>query len=427
MIPWTALVLLMPAVAPPPDFALRDGDTVVFLGDSITAAGTYGKFVEQYTLLRFPDRRVRFVNAGKGGDTAAGGLRRLQRDVFDRGATVVIVAFGFNDIGWGVWADAAHRRAYLDAVAGIVAACRRRNVRPVICSAAITGADPFRSETDFFQRMCDDGLAVARAGGAATIDVQRGMREVQKRVWRYNDQLGRDGKGKETLHAADGVHLNDLGQLAMAFAILRGLHAPRTVSTATLDARAPAVVDARGCTVTALERTADELRFTRTDRGLPFNHGIFFALHYRFVPVPDELNRYMLRVLHLPAGRYEVRADDRLVGAFTAAQLASGVNVASATGNAWEPGGPWNAQADVLRSLVEARHQLGLAEVQAHAYLPGRPVTGELDRGAEKVNADLETLQRTVARPRPYRFVVRRLTDRAKPAEAKRVREAETR
>ena len=28
------------------DFALRDGDTVVFLGDSLTAARTYGKFIE---------------------------------------------------------------------------------------------------------------------------------------------------------------------------------------------------------------------------------------------------------------------------------------------------------------------------------------------------------------------------------------------
>jgi hypothetical protein len=46
------------SAGPPPaaDFALRDGDTVVFLGDSITAARTYGKIIEDYTLRRFPDR-----------------------------------------------------------------------------------------------------------------------------------------------------------------------------------------------------------------------------------------------------------------------------------------------------------------------------------------------------------------------------------
>src|SRR5262245_17122232 len=31
------------------EFALRDGDTVVFLGDSITAARAYGKIIENYT------------------------------------------------------------------------------------------------------------------------------------------------------------------------------------------------------------------------------------------------------------------------------------------------------------------------------------------------------------------------------------------
>src|SRR3954463_11738348 len=92
------------------DFALRDRDTVVFLGDSITAARTYGKVVENYTLLRFPAREVRFVNSGRGGDTAAGGLKRLDRDVFSQGAAVLIVAYGINDIGWGTKADEGHKR-----------------------------------------------------------------------------------------------------------------------------------------------------------------------------------------------------------------------------------------------------------------------------------------------------------------------------
>src|SRR5512138_3115564 len=89
----TFLVILLSLFCTPltlgEDFALRDGDTVVFLGDSITAAQSYGKTIENYTLLRYPGRKVRFINAGQGGDTAAGGLARLDKDVFDRGATVL--------------------------------------------------------------------------------------------------------------------------------------------------------------------------------------------------------------------------------------------------------------------------------------------------------------------------------------------------
>src|SRR5215471_17031019 len=123
------LLLLAAARGAAPDFALRDGDTVVFLGDSITAARTYGKIIEDYTLLRFPDRKVRFVNAGRGGDTAAGGLSRLEADVFPHRPTVLIVAYGVNDIGWGLKADEGHRKKYLDAVRGIVEQCRKHKVR----------------------------------------------------------------------------------------------------------------------------------------------------------------------------------------------------------------------------------------------------------------------------------------------------------
>ena len=101
-------------------FALKDGDTLVFVGDSITAARGYTKIVELYTLMRYPERRVKFWNAGQGGDTAAGAVARLERDVFAHGATVVTVAFGVNDIGWGTKADQEHKQKYLDGIRTIV-------------------------------------------------------------------------------------------------------------------------------------------------------------------------------------------------------------------------------------------------------------------------------------------------------------------
>jgi len=139
-------------------FALRDGDTVVFLGDSITAARGYGKVIENYTLLRYPQRKVRFINAGWGGDTAEGGWKRLERDVFSRGATVLTVAYGINDIGWGMKADAEHQQRYLDGIRGIVEQCRRRGVRVFICSPAITAKDPNRAATARGpEHLLDDG------------------------------------------------------------------------------------------------------------------------------------------------------------------------------------------------------------------------------------------------------------------------------
>lgn len=389
------------------DFALRDGDTVVFLGDSLTAARTYGKFIENYTLLRFPNRKVRFVNAGFGGDTAEGGLKRLERDVFAHKATVLTVAYGTNDIGWGVYADDEHKQKYLDAVRGIVTACCERGVRVYLCSAAVTAADPAKSEESFLQRMCDEGMALSKSLGGGAIDVQRSMREAQKRVALWNQKVNtKEDAKKDSLHVADGVHLNDLGQLAMAFAILKGLGAPADVSSATIDFADSRLVAAEGCDVTKISREGERLEFTRRDEGLPFNHGIFFALHYRFVPVPSELNRYLLSVKNLPTGKYDVSADERAVGSFTAAQLSEGVNIASTTADAWQPGGPWNAQADALVYLTNARSELAVANLLGRLHLSNSPVVEELATASQPTNERLEELQRLIAKPRPYRFVV---------------------
>lgn len=401
------LLPILVSTAAAEDFAIRDGDTVVFLGDSITAARAYGKLIENYTLLRFPERKVRFINAGKGGDTAAGGLERLDRDVFDRGATLLTVAYGINDIGWGLHADQEHRQRYLDSTRQIVERCRRRGVRVYICSAAVTAQDPHKSEQSFLQQMCDDAMEIARRHGGHAIDVQRTMREVQKRVWQANERI-EDPSKRETLHAADGVHLNELGQVAMAFAILKGLGAPANVSSATIDARELELAASEGCTISEIEGSPERLKFTRLDEGLPLNGETFFGLHFRFVPIPNELNRYLLTIRSLPQGSYRVSADARLIGTYTAAQLERGINLSSATPDPWLPGGPWSAQANILHSLTESRDKLDISRMLAGAHLAGQALPEQFAPGVDSVNAEFEQMQRLVARPRPYHFVVER-------------------
>jgi len=387
------------------DFALHDGDTVVFLGDSITAAQTYGKIIENYTLLRFPDRKVRFLNAGRGGDTAAGGLARLDKDVFDRGATVLTVAYGVNDIGWGLKADAEHKQKYLDSIREIVRRCREKNVRVFICSAAITAADPDKAELDFLQAMCDEGLAAAKELDAGTIDVQRQMRAIQRRVIAAGEAIA-DKDKRPSLHVADGVHLSELGQLAMAFAILKGLGAPAGVSAAVIDVDGGAVTEHQGCWIDNVQADGGKLEFDRLDDGLPLNQGLFSALNYRFVPIHEELNRYLLSVKGLPPGKYDVLADERKLGTWSAAQLAGGINIASATADPWQPGGPWDVQATIIKSLTEARANLRTSQVEAAAYLTDAQLRGGMAEEAAEINQLLEEMQRKAARPRTYHFVV---------------------
>ncbi len=388
-------------------YALRDGDCVVFLGDSITAARGYTKIVEHYTIMRHPERKVRFVNAGQGGDTASGAVARLERDVFSMGATVVTVAFGVNDIGWGMKANAENKQRYLDGIGAIVERCQARKVRVFICSAAITAEAPDKAESGFLQKMTDEGMALAKSLGAEAIDLQRGMREVQRRIV--------EAKAKETdpkkltrLHVDDGVHLNDLGQLAMAYAMLKGLGAPAEVSSASIDAVTGSVLASDGCKISRVSRTSNSLNFVRLDQGLPLNLGILSGLQYRWVPIPEGINRYMMAVTNLAPGDYEIRAEGRFLGRASASKLARGLNISSMTADGWEPGGPWDAQSDVVKELVDARDKLWMGGVLRSRYNASHPQRAKLDRQIRDLDDRLVAQQRATAKPYPYRFEIRR-------------------
>lgn len=392
------------------EFAIRDGDTVVFLGDSITAARQYSKIIEQYTLLRFPDRKVRFVNAGKGGETMKLALDRLDEAVFGNGATIVTVAYGVNDIGWGAKADAEHRKQYLDATAELLDRCRARGVRVFLCSAAITSEDPDKAEQGFLQTMCDDGLALAKSKGVGAIDVQRSMREVQRRVLAANAKSAK-GSALATMHAPDGVHLNDLGQMAMAWAILKGLGAPADVSSATIDASKANVVNATNCQLTAINAGADgSLTFTRLDERLPLNLAPLWMLHGMFIPISEDLNRYTLAIQNLPpTGRYAISAGGRPLGAWGAAELARGVNLASATADPWVPGGPWDAQGHALKVFTDMRDEIAAARRGMNANLSMHPHLEDLRERTETIEREIVELQRQMAKPIPVEFTVRPL------------------
>jgi hypothetical protein len=422
---WFVLGLGAATPAPAPgDFALRDHDTVVFLGDSNTAAlDDYGKIVERYTLLRFPRRRVRFVNAGISGDTAAGGLARLARDVFERGATVVIVTYGFNDICAGACADEAHRTAYLEAIAGIVRESLRHGVRPYVCTYPVLDEDPWTSERSILQTMTASGMAISQSLGGGAIDVGTRMRELQKVVYAANASRP-PGTPVISMHVNDGVrvmnwvHLDDLGHEAMAYAMLKALAAPPGVSSVTIDAGGPSVVAAEGAKVKGLRGSSAALEFERRDEGLPLTFGgppDNYGATVAFVPFDDDLGRYELAIIGLQAGLYDVAVDGRRIARLAAERLAAGVNLASVTPDVWGPGGPWQTQSTAVRLVADARLDAATACGQADMFLaPGAkgavPRTRRLLAGltglAARTDAALERWQRRIAAPGRYLFVV---------------------
>jgi lysophospholipase L1-like esterase len=95
-----ALLISLVIAVTPAEPLVRDGDRVVFLGDSITVLHTWTRLVEVAIRLRHPSWSVTFVNAGVGGNTVRDALERLDVDVLAHRPTVVFVNFGMNDASY---------------------------------------------------------------------------------------------------------------------------------------------------------------------------------------------------------------------------------------------------------------------------------------------------------------------------------------
>jgi lysophospholipase L1-like esterase len=90
------LAVLHAAVAVTP---FQTGDRWCVLGDSITEAGHYHRYVELFYCTRFPEQQLEVVDCGIRGETAPGALRRLQWDCLAAKPTIVSVMLGMNDVG----------------------------------------------------------------------------------------------------------------------------------------------------------------------------------------------------------------------------------------------------------------------------------------------------------------------------------------
>ncbi len=94
-----ALALAVQLLRPTPESRRYEltGENIICFGDSLTS-GTGASASMSYPdqLARLLDRPV--VNAGLAGDTTAGALRRLEKDVLSRSPRIVLITLGGNDL-----------------------------------------------------------------------------------------------------------------------------------------------------------------------------------------------------------------------------------------------------------------------------------------------------------------------------------------
>jgi len=86
-----------------PVLQFQKDNRVCFIGDSITHDGPYLSYVYLFYATRFPDRRWEIYNAGGGGGTADGAVRRFDWDIAANKPTVASILLGMNDVNRGLY------------------------------------------------------------------------------------------------------------------------------------------------------------------------------------------------------------------------------------------------------------------------------------------------------------------------------------
>ena len=414
------------------EFFIKDGDRVVFLGDSITEQRLYTTYLEAYALTRHPEWKLWFRNVGWGGDTswlrqrahpdekqlfAADDAsqqkmvedsvgRGLKRDVLPLKPTVVTIKFGMNDHSYQKFREDIFK-AYVRSQTELAKELEANGARVAfLTSQPIEDKrpDPDKDVKNQSLRQFSDGLKeVAAKQGATFVDQFDPYMAIMMHE-RAADPAAFIGGG-------DAVHPGPAGHTIMAWAILKALGAPALVSRAEIDGAAGKVVTVEGCRVDNIKADKGTVSFDRLDDALPMPVDPKAESALKLAPILQDLNRYELQVTGLPEGTYELSIDGESAAKVSSEDLAKGWNLATSAGAITK-------QAQDVLALVFQKNNLFFQRwrsVQLHEF-PGWAQSPEVEskRAAELARfdsqiADTEVQINTARKPKSHHFELRKL------------------
>jgi lysophospholipase L1-like esterase len=319
------------AGAPAP--ALRDGDRVVFYGDSITAQRLYTRFAEDLMVSRYSKERISFFNAGVSGDSVEGGHEgdietRLKRDVLPLRPSVVTIMLGMNDGRYTTEFD-SNFNAYASGYKKLIALLRELvpGVRLVLIrpSPYEEFAHP-PAIAGYNSVMLRYGQFLSELGEKEHIPVVDFNQPVTAAVLR-GMQVNPAVAGSLL---PDRIHPSPAGHWIMAAALAQAWNFSPTVSSATIAADQARAIEQSNTTISEMQSANDKLSWTQLDRALPIPLEMNDPITQFLLQASDlaSLDRQILRVTGLIAPLHTLSIDGKKIGTFTREELNLGVNLA---------------------------------------------------------------------------------------------------
>ncbi len=323
--------------APVTEIDLQDGDTLVFLGDSITHQSLYTQYVEDYYYTRYPERRILFHNAGVSGDKAADALDRFAEDVAPFKPKYITILLGMNDGRYQGFnpeifdayekgmTELADRMQALGAVEIFMGPTmydsRVASVKPprwLKDQEEIAQATHYYNAVLAFYGTWIRDVALER--GAGYVDLLGPLN--------YHTTQQRLEDPAYTL-IPDAVHPGPAGHAVMAFELLEQMNADRSVGAvnASLKPDGSWRVAASNGTVTEVAGDGHTLRFTYKAHSLPWVLPPDAKQGYAMTKAGHKMSNERLSVRGLKPGKYSLKIAGVEVGQYSHAQLGAKVEL----------------------------------------------------------------------------------------------------
>jgi len=388
-------------------FALKDGDRVIFYGDSITEPRLYTSFVESYVLTRFPHDRIEFRNSAWGGDRADGGRGgpidlRLRRDVISHHPTVFVLDLGIND-GRGQPYNTPLYDRFVSNYEHIIKVLREANPDLRI---TLLPSSPYDEITrpPAFPGGGYNGVMVRYGEFVKDLGYHAGFNVADMNAPLVSVLVAAEAKDPALAKriAGDGTHPGVAGHLIMAEALLKAWHAPAMVSKVSIEVAGVRVNDATNTKITDL-RIGTGVSWTELDDALPFaidtsDPAILMAVKYSdFV---QALDQETLKVTGLRAGRYLLTIDGGHIGVFDQSQLQGGINLALLDT-------PMTRQALRVHDLTIKRNEVQFGrwrQVEITLQNNSSPQKQAAMDELQALQEDILAMQRSLAMPIPHHF-----------------------
>lgn len=200
---------------------LADGETVVFLGDSITQQGAgpggYVTLVREAISAARPDSEIQIIGAGIGGHKVPDLEERLDRDVLKHDPDVVVIYIGINDVWHSTRGEGTELQRYRQGLKDLLQRCQDAGARVVLATPSVIGEK--HDATNELDSMLEEYASVSREtaqqAGVTLLDLRKSFIDYLRHYNVANTEHG--------ILTGDGVHLSAAGNRLVAARMLEAL------------------------------------------------------------------------------------------------------------------------------------------------------------------------------------------------------------